>query len=51
MITFIILAAVLGIVLVIASGVGVLLLDPLIAIILVWGLYKIIKMLIGTFKK
>lgn len=51
MITFIILAAVLGIILVIASGVGMLLLDPIIAIFLIWGVYKLVKMLFGGFKK
>ena len=51
MITFIILAAVLGLVLIVASGVGVMLLDPIIAIFLIWGVYKLIKMCINGFKK
>jgi len=51
MITFIVLAAILGIVLFMVSGVAALLLDPLIAIFLIYAIYKIVKMLIDKFKK
>lgn len=51
MITFVILAAILGIGLITLSGVAALLLDPIIAIFLVWAIYKIVKMIIGSFKK
>ena len=51
MITFVVLAAILGIVLFMVSGVAALLLDPLIAIFLIYAIYKIVSMLINKFKK
>lgn len=49
MITLMLLALVMAAVLIVISGVGVILLDPIIAILIVCGIYKLIKKFI--FKK
>ena len=49
MITLTLLALILGVVIIVISGVGVILLDPIIAILVVMGLYKFVKKFI--FKK
>lgn len=49
MITLTLLALIMGIVLIVISGVGVILLDPIIAILVVMGAYKLVRKFI--FKK
>lgn len=47
MITLLLLSLVLGVVLILISGIGVILLDPIIAILIVVGVYKLIKWIFG----
>ena len=47
MITLLLLSLVLGVVLIMISGIGVILLDPIIAILIVVGVYKLIKWIFG----
>lgn len=47
MITLLLLSLVLGAVLILISGIGVILLDPIIAILIVVGAYKLIKCIFG----
>lgn len=51
MLTFIILALILAIVLFIVSTVCAVLLDPIICIILIYALYKLVRLCMGKTKK
>lgn len=51
MITLALVAVILGVVLILASTIGVVLLEPVIAILAIYGIYKLVTLCMGKPKK